>query len=345
MSFYQLTKTVKCQDYDNQGNKFDILIKVMKDEETGEKIIESIEDPDFTYYVTEDEHTLEEQVNYIEKEKVREVTTPYSNIVKSVAYETGQEDFFWNCIKNKKFSQAKAVFLDPNVHGSDMDLEDYYIGLHYSEYPVEKSKNEFTKGFFDIEVDSMHIIGFPSPETAECPVNAISFFNDSNMTLYGLFLRNPDNPLIEEFETNRLKDFKKKIKQKYKEKGLDIKLKLIWYDEEDELSLIADFFCLINTLRPDFASGWNIFGFDIEYLINRIVQLGATPNDIICAEDIPYKYNYLYKDTRNQDPGDSGSSFNCTNYTNFIDGMLLFANLRKSAKRESYSWMLLHLKN
>jgi len=338
MSFYQLTKTVKCQDYDNQGNKFDILIKVMKDEETGEKIIESIEDPDFTYYVTEDEYELTEQVNYIEKEKVREVTTPYSNIIKSVAYETGQEDFFWNCIKNKKFSQSKAVFLDPNVHGSDIDLEDYYIGLHYSEYPVEKSKNEFTKGFFDIEVDSMHIIGFPSPETAECSVNAISYFNDSNMTLYGLFLRNPENPLIEKFERERLKDFKKKVKQKYKDKGLDIKLKLAWYDEEDELSLISDFFYLINHLKPDFAGGWNILGFDIEYLINRIAQLGASPNDIICAEDIPYKYSYLYKDTKNQDPADKGDYFSCTSYTNYLDMLLLFANLRKGAgKRESYS--------
>jgi len=338
MSFYQLVKTVKCQDYDTKGNRFDVLIKVLKDEETGEKIVETIEDPDFTYYVTDDEYLLDNQVNYIEKEKVREVTTPYSNIVKSVAYETEQEDFFWKCIKNKKFSQAKAVFLEPNVHGSDIDLEDYYIGLHYNEYPVEQSKNEFTKGFFDIEVDSMHIIGFPNPEDAECPVNAVSFFCDKTMTIYGLFLRNPENPLIEKFETERLKDFKKKIKQKYKEKGFDVKLKLAWYNEEDEISLIADFFYLINHLKPDFAGGWNIFGFDIEYLINRIVQLGGNANDIICADDIEYKYSYLYKDTRNQDPADKGDYFSCTSYTNYLDQMLLFANLRKTAgKRESYA--------
>jgi len=338
VSFYQLVKTIKSQDYDDEGNRFDVIMKVLKDEETGEKIVETIPDPDFTYYVTDDDYVLDEQVNYIEKEKVREITCSSSNIVKSVAYETGNEDFFWKCIKSKKFSAAKAVFLDPNVHGSDIDLEDYYIGKHYSKYPVEQSKNEFTKGFFDIEVDSMKILGFPNPADAECPVNAISFFNDSNMTLYGLFLRNSENPLIEEFETNRLKDFKKRMKQKYKDKGLDIKLKLIWYNEEDELSLIADFFHLINLLKPDFASGWNIFGFDIEYLINRIAQLGATPNDIICAEDIPYKYCYLSKDTKNQDPADKGDYFSVSSYTNYLDQMLLFANLRKGAgKRESYS--------
>ena len=338
MGFHQLVKTVKTYDYDNKGNKFDVLIKVLKDEETGEKFTEIIEDPDFTYYVTKDEYELDEQVNYIEIDKVREVTTSSQNLVKSVAYETGQEDFFWDCIKNKKFSLAKAVFLDPNVHGSDLDLEDYYIGKHYSEYPAEESRNEFTKAFTDIEVDSIDIIGFPEPEKAECPVNAISFFNDSNMTLYGLFLRNSKNPLIEEFETNRLKEFKKRIKQKYKDKGIDIKLKLVWYDEENELNLISDFFYLVNHLRPDFLSGWNLYGFDFDYLYNRIVNLGESPENIICSEDIPYKQCYLSKDTKSTDYADDGSFIVTSSYTNYIDQMILFAALRKGAgKRESYS--------
>jgi len=338
MGFHQLIKTVKCQDYDDRGNKFDVLIKVLKDEETGEKFTEIIEDPDFTYYVTKDEYELTEQVNYIEKDKVREVTTSSSNIVKSVAYETGNEEFFWKCIRDKKFSQSKAVFLDPNVHGSDIDLEDYYIGRHYNKYPAENSKNAFTKAFIDIEVDSMKIIGFPEPEVAECPVNAIAFFNDSNMTLYGLFLRNPENPLIEDFEKNKLKEFKKRIKQKYKDKGLDIKLKLTWYDEENELGLISDFFYLVNYLKPDFLGAWNFCGFDFSYLMNRIVTLGENPNDIICSEDIPYKQCYLNKDTKSTDFADDASYIAVSSYTNYLDQMLLFAALRKGAgKRESYS--------
>lgn len=338
LGFHQLIKTVKCQDYDDKGNRFDILIKVLKDEDTGEKFTEIIEDPDFTYYITKDEFELDRQVNYIEREKVREVTTKSSNLVKSVAYEIGKEKFFWECIKQKKFSLAKSVFLNENVHGSDIDLEDYYIGKHYSEYPAEESKNEFTKGFIDIEVDSMNIVGFPDPEVAECPVNAISFFNDSNMTLYGLFLRNSKNPLIAEFEENELKDFKKFIKQKYKDKGLNIKLKLQWYDENEELALISNFFYLINYLRPDFLSGWNLCGFDFSYLLNRIANLGESPESIICAEDIEYKQCYLNKDTKSTDFADDGSYISVSSYTNYIDQMLLFAALRKGAgKRESYS--------
>ena len=52
------------------------------------------------------------------------------------------------------------------------------------------------------------------------------------------------------------------------------------------------------------------------------------------------KYHYARnkQDTRNQDPAEKGSWFYCADYTNWVDMLLLFANLRKSAgKRDSYA--------
>jgi DNA polymerase elongation subunit (family B) len=338
----QLIKTINCKDEEpnarnpDKMDRIDVLIKILKDEDTGEKEVEILRRPEITYYVNKEESDL--QVNSIPIEDVREVTTTSDNIVKSVAYELGLEDFFWNCIKERKFAQSRAVFLDPNVHGSDVNLEDYYIGKHYEEYPIEGLKNQLTKAFFDIEVDSIDIVGFPEADKAECPVNAISFFNDSNMTLYELLLNDPDNLSQIKFKKkDNLKKFKNRIKEKYKDMiGLDIKVKIVFYD--DEIELISDFFSLVHILKPDYCMAWNLTNFDIPYLITRLAVLGESPEDIICDPDVGGYYWYcLDIDNKTSDPTEKSSSFQCVDFTNWQDALLLYANLRKQfGKKESY---------
>jgi DNA polymerase elongation subunit (family B) len=337
----QLIKTVSFKQENDEGNKEDVLVKVLKNEDTGEKFLETIENPTITYYITKDEYESDTPVSYIEVDKVRPVTTSSSNIVKSVAYETGQEEFFWDSIRDKKFKQLGAVQLDPNVHGSDVNLEDYYIAKHYEKYPRENSNGKLTKGFFDIEVRSAYIDGFPEPERAECPIDAISYFNDSNLTMYVFLLRDDKNPQIEEFEAN-IKEFKKRIKEKYRNdesKKLridDFKIKITFYDECDELDLIRDFFNIIHYFKPDFMGAWNLTSFDMNYISNRIIQLGESPDEILCVPESDYAYSKLNIDTYNQSFGDKNSTFTCIDYTNWYDQLLLFANLRKSNVRESY---------
>lgn len=333
----QLIKTVKCVEY-VKGRQQDTLIKILRNENTNEKHVEIIEDPEITYYINKDEYITDIEVDHIEIDKVEPITAKSAEIVKSVAYATGNEDYFWKCIKNKKFGLAKTVHLDPNVHGSDVDVEDYYIGKHYLDHPISDSKNYLSKGFFDIEVDTIDSVGFPDPQRADCEINALGYFNDENMTFYGLYLNNSRNPLIDELkQPDNLKAFRKRMKAKYKEEhGIDIKLKLVWFD--DELELITSFYFLVHQLKPDFMGAWNLTQFDKPYIINRIINLGGSPEEVLCHPDIPYKYYKLDIDTRNQDPADKGSYFQVTDYTNWQDQLLLFANLRKGAgKRESYS--------
>lgn len=352
----QLIKTVKCQYFNVpffDGKKetilrqVDRLVLIYRNEDTKEKFFEVIDNPQLTYYLTKEDRLLENPVNYIPIDDVDPFVCSSTDVVKSVHYNLGLDDLFWNNIREKKFNNNNAILLNPNVHGADIDIEDFYIGKHYEEYPISDSNNYFTKSFFDIEVDSLKSLGFPEAEKAECPVNAISFFYDENMTLIEFLLNQPENKSQQEFKKHK-KEFKERIIKKYKDEyGIDIKLKITFFDEEE--NLISSFFNVIHELKPDFCGAWNLTNFDIQYLVNRLQNLGFVNNpdiengkdvlnSILCCDEIPYSYQSLRLDTREQDPADKNSYFQCVDYTNWVDMLLLFANLRKSfGKRDSYA--------
>jgi DNA polymerase elongation subunit (family B) len=325
-------------DYNEKNQKVDVLIMIFRDEDTGEKFAKTIFDPDFTYYVSEDDFQLETPVSRVPISEVRPVTCKSAQVVKSVAYETEQEDVFWDFIKNKKFSAAGSVQLDPNVHGSDVDIEDYYIGKHYEENPVANSNLFFTKSFFDIEVDSSMIRGFPNADEAQCPINAISYFYDQTMTAYEFLLYNENNKSLVEFyeDKARFKAFKKRIVQKYKDEfDINIKLKVKFFDSEIEM--IKAFFDLVHRHKPDFCSAWNLTQFDMQYFVTRIIVLGEDPDEIICDPELDYMYTNLKIDTQHQDPAEKNSYFQSVDYTVWYDQLILYAILRKQmGKKDSY---------
>jgi DNA polymerase elongation subunit (family B) len=331
MSFKADTST----DDEDKVNYETILIKIFRDEETNKKEFEIIKNPDYTYYINKEGKEIDTHVQAMRIEDVDAITVKYDNLIKDISYNLGDEDFFWNCIREKKFGKMKQVLLNPNIHGADLNLEDYYSYLHFLDNDYESGINNITKSFFDIEVDSIDVVGFPSPEKAEAPINLFSIYNDErNQIIVGL-LRNKNNPLIKDFEENRLSEFRKFIKNKYKEKGFDnIKLTMKFFD--DEVSLIYFFFQTNNFLKPDFNGGWNSAGFDNLYFINRILVLGEDPNLIMNTTDLPFSYYIFHKDNA-QDPAENNSYFLNLDYTNWVDYQKIFANLRKSKKRESYA--------
>lgn len=327
----QLIKTIKFKE----GNDT-ILLITLKDEDTGKKTTRVIKNPPMTFYLTKPEYEMDNHVAHMPLDMVEPITVPESDVLKTIAMEFGMEKYFWECIESRKFGLLKKLHHTPNVHGSDIDIEDFYIAEHYKEYPYENAKMKVTKSYFDIEVDAENYPGFPSPDYAECPINALSFFNDSNMTMYMFLLNDPTNPQIDDLKNN-LDNFKARLIKKYKDKNnIDISIKFKWFDSE--IKLIATFFSVLNMLKPDTCSGWNTAQFDIPYIYNRIVELGHEPEKIICAPDIPYKACKMYIDTMRQDSADNGSWFKASGYTSFLDQLLLFSSLRKVfGKRESYS--------
>lgn len=326
----------------NEKGKWDNghLEVVYKDNTTGQKKIEEIDNPDYVYYMSKDNvpidhNLLFDDINNLDRKKV-----PYRELEKTIAQDTGNIDFFWDNLRNKNRQANQKLHTFPRIFFSDMHIEDNYRWRFSNCY----SNNivPITKGYFDIEVDGIHQKG-DFPEFGECPVNAITIILEKENQVYTLLLRNPENPLIEQFEKSineglfvELKDFIRDKVGGWKNEiryGLkDLNYNMYFYD--DEIQLIADMFRLINIRKPDFMLAWNLNGFDFPYLFERVKALGHTPESIMCSPEFKNKTAGYYMDQNNKDdPAEKGDYVRLSSYTVFLDQLIQFASRRKGQKK------------
>ena len=158
----------------------DSMDLVIKDNVTGEKFIETIENPEYTWYRIKNEVFVDYNLAFIEKEKCDEITVPYRKLLKSIAEATGNETFFDNNAENGDYRNNQRLHEHVRVMGSDMNIEDFYRFQFGESY-----KNAFgpiNKSYLDIEVDSRTAKG-DFVEPGECPINAVTFIDDRTQTV------------------------------------------------------------------------------------------------------------------------------------------------------------------
>lgn len=323
-------------------NKFDDKLSlVYRDLETNEKKVKTYDTPTIAYYINKDEFFVYpgdanyKRVNYIEKDKVDKIVVPYRNLVRDVAERLDETAFFQECIKERNMYAAKRLFLNPNVHQCDMDIEDYYLKKFQYKHPILETY-KITKGYSDIEVDNYNYIGFPDEFEAPCKIDLVTYFDDITQDCYCFVLLLENSESQKEFLDNLEEEKKIIIKDIEEETKLTIRNLIVnIYDSEKDL--IREYFELVNNIKPDFLGYWNM-RFDINTFINRCIQNDMDPNDIICHKDFPYKICDYYTDNRNQAFADSADGFTCSSYTYYIDMMRVYASLRKTqGKKESYT--------
>lgn len=329
--------------------KNDVMLLITKDKD-GNKYCDTYVNPLFSYYKTKEEYWDEEEkaVDYISKDKVEEIFTPYKYLYKNISNccdDARMKNMFQNALNSNSISwNLKQIHLDYRLHSSDKDIEDYYIDKFLEVNPYEENSFEITKSFYDIEVDSTNIIGFPNQEEAKCPINIVSLFDYNNMKIYVLAL-DYDNEMYKEFmKKSNIKKHIEKLKNKIKEQFPDlikkfnkeIEIEVTTYKEEIEL--IGEFFYIVNeVVRPDYLAAWNT-GFDLTTFFYRIINLGYEPESIMCPEDFEYKKAYIRLDKKNQDPDSKSDTYFITCFTNHIDLLNLFANITKpQGKKDSYT--------
>lgn len=320
-------------------NSMDIIYR---DNLTGDKKLETIKKPEYEYYLAKPEVEITHNMLYIEKDKVDKLTVEYNDLEKSIAEKTDNLQFYYDNINSGQRSNNKKLHTHMRVFNSDMHIEDHYRFKFDKLY----TNNTFaiSKAYLDIEVDSIEIKG-DFPEPGEVPVNAITVIDESNNRVYTLLLRNPKNPLIQEFENSigqelflELKNFICEQVGGWKEEirfGIDkFQYQMMFYDEDDEINLIGDCFKIINTFKPDFVLAWNM-GFDIPYLIERIKVLGYDPADVICHPDFENKVCSYFKDDIDRKTGkfkkeeERGDEAIISSYSVYLDQMIQFASRRK----------------
>lgn len=330
----------------NANSNYSKIILITKDEK-GNKNFDVIEKPQFTFAITKEEYWDGKVRNYIEKEKVKYVKCYYDYMVDAMDKNLNDSNFS-NMVQSAKnsgydsWNKIKDLHLDYRFHLSDKNIQDFYIDNFLKSYPQDdETVNNFfglTKAFFDIEVDSSEIEGFPDPEKAEAPINTIGLFDEQTYTLHSFNLMYEHDGYFEVMD-NKDK-FIEELREKYRwiEEKLGIEIKYEIYEFNSEIELIQEFFNLINyEIKPDFLSAWNV-SYDFCTIHNRILKLGYDPAEIMCPEEFPYKYVSYKLDERNQDPSEKNDTYTLTGYTMIVDLMCLYASLTKaSGKRESYS--------
>lgn len=330
--------------------KKDAVFLVVKDKD-GEKKRIKYESPAFSYYValpgfeTSENNEKGKYDKYKPREQVREVSCLYNKLFDSIVEELEDREVerLWRLARGsydgKVMKEAKSkIHLDFRLHGTDMNIIDYYIYQFLQEYSAEENNFELRKWFSDIEVDSTMIDGFPDSDSARGTVNAISSVDMYNKVIYGQFLKYPDNEGYQKFTNKKFRvEFIREIKRKYKEQfDIDFKVRLLFYDEE--MDLIQDYFDIINDKKPDFVSFWNA-DYDIPYLINRCKRLEYDPVEIMCPQEFAEgEKTVYYRKDNGKDITDRHSEYHISSYSNYIDEMQLFANVTKTqGKRDSYS--------
>lgn len=336
-----IMNTLSWRGTDEKGKFNEYLTIVYKDLDTGLKYCEEKVNPDYEYYIAKPNERVDYNRLFIEEDKTVKITVPHSDLEKDIAIRTGNKEFFFDNIRNGNRAANKKLHTHPDVFNSDMNIEDHYMLRFSRMYKDEPCA--ISKSFFDIEADTISMMG-DFPEPGECPINAISLILQDQQQVYIFLLRNNHNPLIAEFEKQvnsgmihkELSDFVIKsvggpeVAAKY---GINFSYNFLFYDQDKEINLIKDLFVAINTFKPDFALAWNM-GFDIPYILARIVKLGYDPIDIVCNKDFNNKIAEYFIDERNySDFAERGDFANISSYTTFLDQMIHFASRRKGQSK------------
>ncbi len=332
-----ILNTIYIRQQKDEDGKYgpDYLYIVFKDLNTGDKKMQMIKNPKYTYYIANDNVPISHNMMYIENYQVHPVTCEYKDLKRSIAENTGNLEWFKENLRNGNYKDNDKLFSIPSVFGADMNIEDFYrfeFDKYYANEPFTP-----TKLYFDIETDIIDVRG-DFPEPGECPVNAITLVDDTNKRIYTLLLENYKNPLIDQFKQEqnlpeKLKEFVRERVGGWKNEvrfELDkFSYKIAFFDEE--INLIKACFDLINVIKPDFALAWNI-AFDLPYLIARIRELGYNPANIICHPDFEVKWCDYFIDRRADKFEERGDNATITSYTVYLDQLITFASRRKGQR-------------
>lgn len=313
--------------YGGKANGYtDSLEIIYKDLKTGKKKLKILKKPEVEIFFTKPEHRdYNHNKAFMELDKTYPVMCKYKDIPWMIAKEAGEQYISWmrELVASGNRRSMNEIYKYRYSFGADMDAESYYRTYWMLEYDNEKPK-PLTKGYFDIEVDTIDIVGFP--KDGECPINIITFVNDETKGVYTLMLDNPNNDSMTEFK-NDIESFIEEAHELFDPVYGVLDYHLFLY--EDERELITEFFKLTNTLKPDFIMGWNIFGFDIPYILARCRVLGLDPADIIPHPDFFNKVCRFVKDVNNFDIKNKSDRFELSSYSKYIDHMRLYAATRK----------------
>jgi uracil-DNA glycosylase family 4 len=149
-----------------------------------------------------------------------------------------------------------VLSFDKAYYEGDVKVELKHSIDYYLQRKIPEPEISLNILYCDIEVFTKETREFPDPKKADSMINAISYkFNDDDVTVLIANSKYMDQKEIH-----------------FEKKG--VKLQIV----SDEKTLINEFAKAIKKYDPDLLVGWNIMGFDIIYIYNRMKKVGLNPD-------------------------------------------------------------------
>ena len=169
--------------------------------------------------------------------------------------------------RKRWIDENKNIRLFEKLSPAKQYLLDKYYGKERSQ---EFMKYEFRIFFFDIEVQIED--RFPEADAADYPINVISIYDTLSKEIHVWTYRKEIDKVL---TAEKIDTIKKEIQDEFEN------IPIFIYSYDDEYKLLLDFIKYWRANCPDVISGWNIDGFDITYIINRINKLFSIRKDLL----------------------------------------------------------------
>ena len=102
----------------------DAIDLIIKDNITGEKFLETIENPVYDYYMVKDSEYVGHNLFFIEQEKTDRITVPYKNLLYDIAERTDNLEFYKNNVYNGNRYNNNRLHTLSRVMMSDSNIDD-----------------------------------------------------------------------------------------------------------------------------------------------------------------------------------------------------------------------------
>ena len=338
---------------DKKNKTPDYLYIIWKNLDTEEKFLQVVPEPLMEIYFEKPEYRNHNyNKTYAKLGELDKRVVKYKDIIYAIAKDMGEVGIekLNNCFNTRDYKGLKEFYIYPYVYGADYDIRTFYRQKWMENYDNDRVK-KLTKGFLDIEVDSLESTGFPNPVFN--PIDLVTIIDGTSSISYTFALIGVDckekdiskmtNGLEiqkemerrrmyvhrmseQEYYSTHVEEIEKAAHKMFDESYPGMEYKFYFYT--DEKKMLVHIFQLLNTLKLDFVEIWNI-GFDFPYFYDRMETLGLDPKEVMCHPDFPVKECYYKKDTINFAVKNKSDYFFCSSYTIYTDQMRNYAAIRK----------------
>ncbi len=199
-----------------------------------------------------------------------EHTSMYGTKLRQLTFNSIIEKSVWR----KSNRESKRIFNDLTP------VREFLVNKYEGQQETtDFTKFQFRKWFLDIEIATTGE-GFPESDVAEQPVNIISIFDTYLQEYHVFYTLDPKHhkdqvdlvPKGEKYHETFTK-FKENRKTGEWEISGGVKYKTVYHDCRDEKTLFKEYIQFTENNYPDIISGWNVDGFDVPYICNRVINL------------------------------------------------------------------------